>query len=1117
MNSKYRQSLRILGIDPNTSISDVATRFNIRPVQYSRPYVNGRMVAPISFGIRQGTPLYNNFIETDIINRVENSTLTQIVMFECETFKKDTDTEWKIYRREFVVNGKLNELERLAIIRAKQIEDLLRKSDVEVRYATHQLLGHPKLWLKPVGKTKIKMKMGKSVAITEHFPKILKMENTTEEWNTGKGECVQDYLTNFYKDEKGFKKMVKEEDWLYKIIDAEKIINLSASADLIKNLSQRDRFVNLKEEGVSIDELKLFCDKADVNMYAFDADNNCIEYYRVKNQTNKKPLMFYCMNAHIYPIENKDDRKAIASKAITKCNHSNHINNLKYDIKEKDRTLVFMDTKVDEEGNEINYTAEEVNEFMLSKLYEYGLPTPSSNYRFNYEEGRLTMIDYDKLNVKIFGRQNDLLAKYYCMINNIKFQGQTLSELCYTEFNRFNGIEKFVNNKYISNYNPLVFENLLEAKKSRSHIGLIDVSFQETEYSEENPLRQMINDGRAIAYDIEKCYSSVLMKPFDKWIVYDYKDEITKFQRETGFTDGELKTGLYYVKTNDTTLFKKSNWYSNKIIELATRENIEFKIKRQIIPSKTLDNEFDKFIKEIYIKSGYDAKTTKRIINNLTGLLGKTNSTKNQVNLTTNEQEKYELLDVNKHNKIILKDLKYDDDSVWIFGYINENKWLSNCLPMYLQILDWSNIKLYEMTKQIGGIPVYRKVDMVVCIGGKKIKEPSLKTIDTWGSYRYVEPKEVKMSLTSLEQVYPINLINNKCWYDCDGNEGQHFFSSNQAEEIFEYAINNGGALVRGSAGTGKSTIINKIQADKFAPTNASARNIKGMTYHRGLGLGENGLPSATCIMKYKNQKVLVADEIGMWNWEGLIILMTLKQLTDITIICFGDFNQLTPVENDRYFMEQFSYENHSILKYICGGNRITLTENFRQREQPEFIGLLKSVLEDKTIPDLPSWKGGCHLKDTKNIVFFNKTRDYVNDMIMNEIKPNNAIYIPYERNEDDEKPKSLYLFKGLKLMAYNNRRNIDLINSDEFIVSDYNETTFTIENEIGETKTLPLTDIHKHFVVNYASTIYKNQGLTIKDPIKVVIYDWAFQQRYKRVLYTILTRVQKIEQLYIA
>jgi len=74
----------------------------------------------------------------------------------------------------------------------------------------------------------------------------------------------------------------------------------------------------------------------------------------------------------------------------------------------------------------------------------------------------------------------------------------------------------------------------------------------------------------------------------------------------------------------------------------------------------------------------------------------------------------------------------------------------------------------------------------------------------------------------------------------------------------------------------------------------------------------------------------------------------------------------------------------------------------------------------------------------------------------------------------------------------------------------------FTIEDEWEEIKTIPIDDIHKYFVVNYASTIYKNQGLTIKAPRKVVIYDWLFQSQYKRVKYTILTRVQKLEQLYI-
>jgi len=1111
--ANFRTSLRILGIDPNTSISDIATRFNIKPVQYSRPYRNGRLAPPISFRIKQGTPSYNNFVETKILDMVHNADVVQTLFFECEINRTG---EWENYSTDKKIKGKLRELDMKAKYTAEIIEKNLRQSNVEVRNVSWRLLGEPQKWNAPNGKTKIKMKMGcrkrdiPMNPITNYIPRILKIEgDKDEEWNTNKGECVQDYLTDFYKDQNGMKKLVKDEDWLYKIIDENKIIEL-------------------KEEGVCIDELKLFCDKAKVSMIAYDADNNCITYYKPEDMGNekRKSLMFRCMNAHIYPIENDEERKSIKEKARYFENptiHSNDINSLKYAIKEKktDKKSKKVKEEVKEEDKEwkltfmpdreIKYTMDEVNEFMLSNLYENGIPHPSGKNRYNFNDGKLTEIIYSKTLMKVFGKPKDLLAEEYCYRNHIKFEGQNTTDLCMYEINKFFGIDSFDKNPYNSNFNPLVLENLIEAKGGRSHIGLLDESFIEEKYDENNLLREMIRDGRAVAYDIEKCYSSLLMNPLDNWIVMDYKDEYNDF-------DGELKTGLYFVSTDDITLFKKSNWYSNKIIEMAIENDIKFKIKKQIIPSKILPNKFNELINLIYHKSGQDSKTTKSIVNSITGMLGKSQSSSTKVQITNDDKEMYELLDINEHNEIIMKELEYENERLWVYGSIKENKWLSNCIPMYIQILDWSNMKLFEMTKRIGGTPIYRKVDMVICLGGNIIDEPKKKDITTWGSYRLMDKNDAtKINLLNVEKAFPMNIITDKKWSVCD--EEPKFYSSNQATEILEYAIDNGGCLIQGNAGTGKTKILKEGDKDApvLAPTNASARNAGGTTYHKALGMGEDGKLSQGNILKFKGKPYIMVDEIGMVSFDGLVKLMLLKQMLGITIICFGDLdNQLTPVEDDRRFMEEFSYKNHSILKYICGYNKVVLTENFRQKTEPEFIGLLDDVRLNNYTPQIPLINlSPIELCETKNIVFFNKTRDRINDMVMNAIKPTDAKWIEYERKIGD-KPNSLWLFKGLKLMAIKNNMKLGLINSDEFIVKEYNNETFTIDDEWGETKTLPIDDIHKYFVVNYASTIYKNQGLTIKAPRKVVIYDWMFQSQYRRVKYTILTRVQKLEQLYI-
>jgi len=58
-----------------------------------------------------------------------------------------------------------------------------------------------------------------------------------------------------------------------------------------------------------------------------------------------------------------------------------------------------------------------------------------------------------------------------------------------------------------------------------------------------------------------------LYEPSEEWIRFDFNDKWTKY-------DGNLKLGLYYVHTNDTTLFRKTDIYSTAMIQKARQENI---------------------------------------------------------------------------------------------------------------------------------------------------------------------------------------------------------------------------------------------------------------------------------------------------------------------------------------------------------------------------------------------------------------------------------------------------------------------------------------------------------------------------------------------------------------
>jgi len=75
-----------------------------------------------------------------------------------------------------------------------------------------------------------------------------------------------------------------------------------------------------------------------------------------------------------------------------------------------------------------------------------------------------------------------------------------------------------------------------------------------------------------------------------------------------------------------------------------------------------------------------------------------------------------------------------------------------------------------------------------------------------------------------------------------------------------------------------------------------------------------------------------------------------------------------------------------------------------------------------------------------KAICYFNITRDFVNDICMDYFKRDGCMELPYIREEPDDKPKTIYIYEGLPVMAYKNCKDLDIVNSEEFIVTEYNK-----------------------------------------------------------------------------
>jgi hypothetical protein len=204
------------------------------------------------------------------------------------------------------------------------------------------------------------------------------------------------------------------------------------------------------------------------------------------------------------------------------------------------------------------------------------------------------------------------------------------------------------------------------------------------------------------AFDIQKCHSACLStKNSHPWSVFCIFDEVKPYS-------GSLKTGFFYVKSDNFLPLRGNGWYSQGILEYAREMDIPYSIVYEITPSYTLPSDyFNDFVHRIYDK----CSSPKKMMNCFIGCLNKK---------TTRKQTDRFTCDLNDAIRYYFR----DDSSVY-FNYpecpelyhiatekITELH--SNCIPIYWQVIDNSNVLLHKLAMQMGGKLIKLKTDCVV-------------------------------------------------------------------------------------------------------------------------------------------------------------------------------------------------------------------------------------------------------------------------------------------------------------------------------------------------------------------------------------------------------------------
>lgn len=865
------------------------------------------------------------------------------------------------------------------------------------------------------------------------------------EFDSGEGCCVFDWLEQRYGDVRGCKKLATRAA-LVALFGAEAL-----------------------ETGVRPIDLDAFCDAAGCRQYALDETHKVIHHYTpAKLNNNIPPLVYRVKNGHLYPI---------VSEAASVCQMVARATTLAHERKPAEVEEVAADPLEVVVLEQDDRTPEE----QLVAICQAQTTEAYSRKKapLTYVDGRLASF---KLNGTLYTFAEDEMlnaARRVFDMNGYLWRGESIPTMLKGQMDHLSLTER-------SSFNPHANAALLQAK-SRAHYGhLLGDACETLEPAESR-----------WAADICKAYSSCIIKPAADWLIYDSACEWVPWFGSV------VVPGLYFVKTDDMRLFHGSNIYSHTIIQRAAAEGIAFELLHHYAPRRVLARDyFATLVESVKLACQGDWSLMKLFFNALVGTMARTSFKTTTARMDTDVNRVWADFN-NKEAGGSPFINRVGESGYYIYGRHRETEVAEHNLPMWIQILDQSNILLFDLVKAgeaAGGKLVGRKTDCAVFDGGEPL--PELPGVGGWRpcevpTMRAAKPAEVR----GLSPVI------------CE-REGWNILpitSSSEVDAAFSVLKKSRGLMITGFAGTGKSHLIKmlrarwiasgKRQAISMAFTNKAAINIGGKTIHRVLAIDAKGKINLRGLrQKYGRAAVLIiVDEISMISsdlWRKLAEVK--KALPQSVWILAGDRGQLPPVGE-----EDADHFNSSTVQFLANGTHINLTEI--QRYDLELAAAAANARNGLPV-SLPV--SGV-LAGARHIAYLNRTRKAINEQ-MNQKR---GEFVPYDG--DHEMPQSAWLYAGLPVAAYKTRSEsgeVAFANGERFtVVAVGKRVKMVSQRPEGEHfAEVGLDEFHSWFVLDFCATVHKSQGDTIDGP--VCIHD--AERMSRKAFYTALTRAKKLSQI---
>ena len=944
-----------------------------------------------------------------------------------------------------------------------------------------------------------------------------------QDWDKGNCSCFYDWVGSIFCNKRQFsksmvklKKLFKSKDWRIKIwefMNLEKY-NKENTEDLDENALW----------GVDLEDINRFCKYVNITMYLCDADKNVL-YSNVREKANKgndlKGYDLYGMifNGHISPIIDKSVQKSLRerSKKTKKSKKKKKVEEIVDEIKEQNK-IVWVNP-MEEGKNMVDYLKMVVSN--NGELPIYNIKPKGMDGMFN-----LSGFSFDDTSYIEDNMVNRLSQDFY----GDNYKGQNVVGSMIKIFGEFNLKPSTLSPQLFDIFTSMGMKD--RTMRGWSHIDHRDVFINRT--------TDKCDMGQLQGFDINKAYKYCCENPLSKWYVCDFNSVVEKY-------DGKaLREGFYFLEgVGYNTPFTGSKFYSKAFVKVVLLDGLIKKshIKSYIRPQGFHNkNVFRLLFKEVKKFTKEKNKVYKTLCNMITGILGR-NVVKNYSKFKLTQQKQDLINYMAKNNGCSIQTINIMDASfnkfngekeLHLYGKETKQNLYNSYLPMWVQLLDHSNLLMYSWLKKMCknfdpvGTPHYRKTDCFVvpidCLKwNAKLQVKISKNYD--GGIKeempkkFYDRKDYKPDLTIKKEwetyITPLYNIND----------------SKQVNEIIQLIKDGSSLFITGRGGTGKSHIINeikkKLKVKCGAFTNKASLHIGGNTLHYHFGIDKFGRMSASNLRKLKemNLDAFICDEISMNDKNLWSHLATLQRELNIPIVCLGDFAQLRPVEAFGY---KYKYNKHPVVLGLFDYH-INLTKNYRANGK--FAENLNKFCEDMgNFPIETLGKYDDEEYTIKNLSYTNKTRKKVNEMIAKYEGQDKKCYLSLpiikkkkkdDKNEDDWEDEGvdiivenkivkddkknftqkIKVFEGMPMISRitlkdpENDDNRLIFNNEDFVINSID----VIENELMVNLTslnrdnvsfnVKFEELQKYFLVAYCITIHKSQGQTYKEPY--TIWDW--------------------------